>query len=188
MPLSTALVIPESRWAGGIILPDSSVHPVTERNPMFDMLEKVARQSHMTKALAEGKILPPATISQIKAETLGILEPKNFAEGDAVKCVRKPWGLEFPEIGDVAIVVSQDGMNLIADNEPGSARSAADLGDTLVAFPKVSDTGWLIFQVPSGCFEKATEEEVAEADAKLVKDAEELVADAKAKVAARRED
>ena len=31
---------------------------------MFDMLEKVARQAHMTKALAEGKILPPATISQ----------------------------------------------------------------------------------------------------------------------------
>ena len=155
---------------------------------MLDMLEKVARQSHMTKALAEGKILPPATISQIKAETLGILEPKNFAEGAAIKCIRKPWGLEFPEIGDVAIVVSQDGMNLIADNEPGSARTAADLGDTLVAFPKVSDTGWLIFQVPSGCFEKATEEEVAEADAKLVKAAEELVADAKAKVAARRED
>ena len=155
---------------------------------MFDILGKIAQHHGRVKDLAEGKVLPPATISQIKADTLGILEPKNFAEGDAIKCVRKPWGLSFPEVGDVAIVVSQDGMNLIADNEPGSARTAADLGDTLVAFPKVSDTGWLIYQVPSGCFEKATEEEVAEADAKLVKASEELVADAKAKVAARNED
>ena len=155
---------------------------------MFDILGKIASQHGMVKALAEGKVLPPATLSQIKADTLGILEPKNFAEGDAIKCVRKPWGLNFPEVGDVAIVVSQDGMNLIADNEPGTARTAADLGDTLVAFPKVSDTGWLIYQVPSGCFEKATEEEVAEADAKLVKASAELVAEAKAKVAARNED
>lgn len=155
---------------------------------MFDILGKIASQHGMFKDLAEGKTLPPATISQIKADTLGILEPKNFAEGDAIKCVRKPWGLNFPEVGDVAIVVSQDGMNLVADNAPGSPRTAADLSDTLVALPKMSDTGWLIFQVPSGCFEKATEEEVAEADAKLAKTAEELVAGAKAKAAARNED
>jgi len=146
---------------------------------MFDMLEEVARQSHMTKALAEGKILPPATISAIKADIEGILEPKNFAEGTAVKCIRKPWGLKFPEVGDICVVVSQDGMNLVSDNAPGSARSAAALGDTLVAVPKVSDTGWLIYQIASSCFEVATKEEVQAADDKLAKVAEELVADAK---------
>lgn len=146
---------------------------------MFQMLEKAARQSAMRKALAEGKLKPVATISAIKAEVEGLLEPKNFAEGVAIKCIRKPWGLECPEVGDIVVVVSQDGMNLVSDSDPGSARTAADLGDTLVAVPKVSDTGWLIYQLHSSCFELATDEEVQAEDAKLTKIAEELVEDAK---------
>ena len=141
----------------------------------------IFREVQIREGIQKGELLPRATISTIKEQTAGILEGKTFAEGDAIKCVKKPWGARFPEVGDVVVVVSQDGMNLAVSNEPGDCLAASDLGDTIVAVPRIADTGWQLYQIHSSCFEKATDEEVAAADKKLLEAAAKLLAEANPK-------
>lgn len=131
--------------------------------------------------LRKGTLLPPASISVIREQTAGLLEGHTFAEGDAIKCVKKPWGTQFPQVGDVVVVVSQDGMNLAVNSAPRECLAASDLGDTIIAVPRISDTGWQLYQVHSSCFEPASAEEVAATDEKLAEAARNIMDEATAK-------
>lgn len=139
-------------------------------------LQSMLRNKNLRAHLDAGEFVKPLTLEQLAQIGKTLLDPKSFEAGDTVVISKKPFGVRFA-VGTVGVVISQNVNDIPVASNDGTPLSCAALGDTLVAFPDITDTGFIVFQIHSSVLEIAHEVDVVAADARHAAAFEELMAE-----------